>query len=491
MAGALRLNAVPASCPCAQARRPGAGARAPHAAWPRAGRVRRPARSQPCAHGRRPGCAAPASVASEREAWTAGGGANGGGAAADGGGGGGGSGAAAGAQPGTGRAGGADGEDVVLLDVRGMHCGGCSSRVGRLLEAQPHVAGASVSLATEVALVRVRLPPALGDGALSPRLTRPRPDLARPAPRRRAGARAGGEAFVARVAAALVAALEGGGFRAGVRPAQDAAGAALAAAGARAEERRRQLAAATRRLVGAGLLAGACLVGHLGHLWPGAPAWLRWLGAPPVHAALSAAALAGPGRSLLAGGWAAARRGAPDMDSLVGLGAGAAFAVSCVAAALPGLGWRTCFEEPAMLLGVVLLGRTLEQRAKLQASADMASLQARPGTMGGGGAQRARPGPAGADAPRRAAQALLPARARLAVRNAAGFREVPASALAPGDAVVVLPGDRVPADGTVTAGRSSVDEATFTGEPLPVAKAPGARRRRRRGSTSRTRARAR
>jgi len=109
----------------------------------------------------------------------------------------------------------------------------------------------------------------------------------------------------------------------------------------------------------------------------------------------------------------------------------------------------------------------------------------------GGGAQRARPGPAGADAPRRAAQALLPARARLAVRNAAGFREVPASALAPGDAVVVLPGDRVPADGTVTAGRSSVDEATFTGEPLPVAKAPGARRRRRRGSTSRTRARAR
>ena len=110
----------------------------------------------------------------------------------------------------------------------------------------------------------------------------------------------------------------------------------------------------------------------------GAPAWLRWLGSPPVHAALSAAALAGPGRGLLVGGWLAARRGAPDMDTLVGLGAGAAFAVSCVAAALPGLGWRTCFEEPAMLLGVVLLGRTLEQRAKLQASADMAALQARP-----------------------------------------------------------------------------------------------------------------
>lgn len=51
--------------------------------------------------------------------------------------------------------------------------------------------------------------------------------------------------------------------------------------------------------------------------------------------------------------------------------------VSCVAAALPGLGWRTFFEEPAMLLGVVLLGRTLERRAKLQASSDMTALRVR------------------------------------------------------------------------------------------------------------------
>jgi hypothetical protein len=65
------------------------------------------------------------------------------------------------------------------------------------------------------------------------------------------------------------------------------------------------------------------------------------------------------------------------MNTLVGLGASAAFAVSCAAAALPALGWRTFFEEPAMLLGVVLLGRTLERRAKLQASADMAALRVR------------------------------------------------------------------------------------------------------------------
>jgi cation transport ATPase len=49
--------------------------------------------------------------------------------------------------------------------------------------------------------------------------------------------------------------------------------------------------------------------------------------------------------------------------------------MSCVAMALPRLGWPTFFEEPAMLMGVVLLGKTLEERAKLAASSDMASLQ--------------------------------------------------------------------------------------------------------------------
>lgn len=107
------------------------------------------------------------------------------------------------------------------------------------------------------------------------------------------------------------------------------------------------------------------------------PALVAFLGRPAVHGAMSAAALLGPGRGILAAGFASARRGAPDMNSLVSLGAVAAFGVSCVAAALPQLAWRTFFEEPAMLLGVVLLGRTLEQRAKLQASSDMAALRVR------------------------------------------------------------------------------------------------------------------
>jgi Cu2+-exporting ATPase len=59
----------------------------------------------------------------------------------------------------------------------------------------------------------------------------------------------------------------------------------------------------------------------------------------------------GPGRDIITAGAQALAAGRPDMNSLVGLGAGASFAVSCVAAALPALHWKTFFEEPAMLLG--------------------------------------------------------------------------------------------------------------------------------------------
>jgi hypothetical protein len=61
--------------------------------------------------------------------------------------------------------------------------------------------------------------------------------------------------------------------------------------------------------------------------------------------------VAGPGRDIITAGAQALAAGRPDMNSLVGLGASASFAVSCVAAALPALRWKTFFEEPAMLLG--------------------------------------------------------------------------------------------------------------------------------------------
>lgn len=174
--GAHALN----TCPCALGSAPSNTATPlPAGAWSQ-NRVARHgkttgwrARPRTCAaSARRRRSLAAASQASAAEACTAEGGGGGGDVLSDGGGGGRGGGSE-GPALGAGRALEASAEDVVLLDVRGMHCGGCSARVGRLLEAQPHVAGASVSLATEVALVRVRLPPELAGSTESECLLRP------------------------------------------------------------------------------------------------------------------------------------------------------------------------------------------------------------------------------------------------------------------------------------------------------------------------------
>eukprot|EP01018_Ginkgo_biloba_P006154 Gb_11817 [translate_table: standard] len=115
---------------------------------------------------------------------------------------------------------------------------------------------------------------------------------------------------------------------------------------------------------------------------------------------------------------------------------------------VPSQGWRAFFEEPVMLLAFVLLGRNLEERAKLKASSDMTALLN-----------------------------FLPSKARLLMGSSAEGPlptvEVPCNSLSVGDSVVVLPGDHIPADGVVKGGKSVVDESSLTGEPLPVLKQPG------------------
>jgi Cu2+-exporting ATPase len=69
-------------------------------------------------------------------------------------------------------------------------------------------------------------------------------------------------------------------------------------------------------------------------------------------------------------------------------------------------------------------------------------------------------------------QELVPTRARLALRNGE-YREVPAEAISAGDLLAVLPGDRVPVDGVVVEGRSTIDESALTGEPMPATKKVG------------------
>ena len=72
-----------------------------------------------------------------------------------------------------------------------------------------------------------------------------------------------------------------------------------------------------------------------------------------------------------------------------------------------------------------------------------------------------------------AVQGLLPARARLILAGN-DWQEVPAEAVSPGDLLAVLPGDRVPVDGCVISGCTTIDESALTGEAMPVGKSAGA-----------------
>lgn len=168
---------------------------------------------------------------------------------------------------------------------------------------------------------------------------------------------------------ACVQLLTAAGFSSTVRDPDAPSSAVAATILKKRSEREERLAACTSALIISWGLALTCFAGHLLHCWPGifyAPAAIRFLASPALHAALSVATLLGPGRGILVDGATALVRGRPDMNSLVALGAVSALGVSAAAAAMPALGWRTFFEEPAMLLSVVLLGRTLEERAKLQ-----------------------------------------------------------------------------------------------------------------------------
>ena len=131
------------------------------------------------------------------------------------------------------------------------------------------------------------------------------------------------------------------------------------------------------------------------------------------------------------------------MDTLVGLGVGSAYTASLVALIWPEVGWPCFFNEPVMLLGFVLLGRFLEERARFrtgQALHQLAELQ--------------------------------PDTARLVLPDGA-IRDVRVGALRPGERLQLLAGDRVPVDGVVLEGHSAVDASSLTGEPLPWQAEPG------------------
>ncbi|MTD99885.1 heavy metal translocating P-type ATPase [Paracoccus sp. YIM 132242] len=286
------------------------------------------------------------------------------------------------------------------LTVEGMSCAACSGRVARALSARPGVADAQVNLLAGTASIRHA--PGLSPADLAQAVTR----LGYPA----------------------------------TIP-QDTAPVA----------RTDEAATLKRAFLTALALTLPVFVAEMGgHLIPAFHHWLHaQVGSGPLNwmqMILTALVLAGPGRRFFATGIPAALRGAPEMNSLVALGSGAAFLFSAVVVLMPALippaSRHVYFEAAAVIVTLILMGRWLEARAKGQAGAAI-----------------------------RALIDLAPDRATV-LRDG---KPVPVAVadLWPGDLVLLAPGERVAVDGVVTEGRGHIDESMLTGEPVPAGKVPG------------------
>ena len=167
-----------------------------------------------------------------------------------------------------------------------------------------------------------------------------------------------------------------------------------------------------------------------------------------VMFAVAAPALFLAGGPIYAAAWNAARHRSVNMNTLIAVGTLSAFAASTVATFAPGFFERgdleaaVYYDTAVIIIALVLLGRYLEARARGGTSAALRRLLS-----------------------------LRPDTARLA--GDAGGREVPVSEVRPGDLIVVRPGERIPVDGEIVEGASSVDESMLTGESIPVDKELG------------------
>jgi P-type Cu+ transporter len=178
------------------------------------------------------------------------------------------------------------------------------------------------------------------------------------------------------------------------------------------------------------------------------PRSIAWL-----QLALATPAVVWGGWPFFQRGWDSLRNRSLNMFTLIALGTGVAYLYSVVAAVMPGIfpasfrgpdgGVPLYFEAASVITALVLLGQVLELRARSQT----------------GGAIRA-------------LLDLAPKQARL-LREDGSEADVPLEAIMPGNRLRVRPGEKVPVDGIVLEGHSSIDESMITGEPLPVEKSAG------------------
>jgi Cu+-exporting ATPase len=219
-----------------------------------------------------------------------------------------------------------------------------------------------------------------------------------------------------------------------------------AVADAQDRAHRAEYRAARRKFIVAVALALPIMVIGMAHLqFPG----VNW-----VQLALAVPVIFYSGAQFYRGAWAAVRHRNADMNTLIAVGTGVAFAYSVVVTVAPGAVMHPThdgamshapgvyYEVATAIIALVLLGRMLEARARGRTS----------------------------EAIRRLIH--LQPRTALVVRDGVEM-EVPAKAVRRGDTVIVRPGERIPVDGEVVEGTSAVDESMLTGESLPVDKEPG------------------
>ena len=294
------------------------------------------------------------------------------------------------------------------LPIEGMTCASCVNRIERFLRKTPGVETATVNLATETATIRYH--PEVADRT------------------------------------ALVGAIESAGYDVRSRPpvAHDAAPLTLAGELSaddldRAREARALL---LRASVSIAVAAGIMVVMFAPQTVVAVEQLNRIVLIPATFIQVWA------GGRFYRAAWRAARHGTTNMDTLVAVGTTAAWSYSVFVTLWPevvsaaGIEPVSYFDSSTIIIGLVLLGRWLEARAKGRTT----------------GAIRRLVG-------------LSPTTARLVEDGI--DREVALESVVPGDLLRVRPGDKVPVDGLVIEGGSAVDASMLTGEPIPVTVGPG------------------
>ena len=290
----------------------------------------------------------------------------------------------------------------IEIPVGGMTCAACQARVQRALARAPGVEDASVNLLLHNASV-----------TFDPVATSPEQ---------------------------LVEAIRATGYEASIPAAPNESG--WAAAFAEEAERERTTARERRDL---GWKASVSLVIGVLAMMLSMPA----MGPPQAMAlvllGLTTGVMLWAGRHFYVRAWAAARHGSADMNTLIAVGTGAAYAYSVVATLVPGLfvsrglAPDLYYEAVVLIIAFILIGNWLEARAKGRTSAALRRLVS-----------------------------LQPPTAR--VERDGVEMEIPVEQVRRGDEFIVRPGERVPVDGVVNSGETTVDESMLTGESRPVRK---------------------